>query len=133
MKNIHQLSGLWNLNLLHGVEFLSARVVLEAGCLKHGCPKVCFTKVTGDPEVPAGRISIKTEGLLVPESKSNIKGSRQLRNDINDQDGFFWSDASIRMLTLDKIKVMDKYGIIEIMRYATNDVSGNKDRPDILE
>ena len=133
LKNIHQLTGLWNLNLLHGVEFLSARVVLEAGCLEHGCPKVCFTKVTGDPEVPAGRISIKTEGLLVPESKSTIKGSRQLRNDIDGQDGFFWSDASIRMLTLDKIKVMDKYGIIEILRYATDDVSGNKDRPDILE
>ena len=126
-KNVCQFSGLW-IGQYHGVELLSARVVIE-----HGVPKVCFTKVTGDPNVPAGRISLKTEGIPVPGSKTSTTGLIQMRDKIDDQDGFYWGDMSVVMPNLNTIIINNFHFKLVRFGYFTAIVSENIAREDILE
>ena len=75
---------------------------------ENGLPKVCFTKVTGNEYVPAGRISVKTEGIPVIGDTCPINAFWQARQDKNDQDAFFWSNVKLTMPTPDKIEFVDE-------------------------
>jgi len=88
---VGQFQGIWSANYgIHGLELFSSRIVIE-----NGSPKVCFTKITGDPNVPAGRISVKTEKVPVVGSKTSTKGFMQIRCDISNPSGFSWEDIEV--------------------------------------
>ena len=86
----NQFQGIWSADYGHGIELFCSRIVIEKGS-----PKVCFTKITGDPNVPAGRISFKTEGVPVVGSNTSTKGFLQIRGDITNPNGFSWEDIEI--------------------------------------
>lgn len=113
---------------LHGFELLSACVIIE-----HGNPKLCFRKVTGDPNVPAGRIYIKTEGVPLPRSKTSTKGSMQMRSDIESLDAFYWGNVSLVMKTLNTIVISHKDGEYHMIRYKMATALENIPKEDILE
>jgi len=58
-------------------------------------------KITGDPNVPAGRVSQKVNG--VPKLNEIMSGKIQLRSDIYDPNAFYWSETEVFVESYDKI------------------------------
>jgi len=65
----------------HGIEHMSASIVNE-----DDVEKLCFRKITGDPNVPAGRVTIITAS--VPKlGGPPVEAFVQSRSDIDDEQG----------------------------------------------
>jgi hypothetical protein len=125
-----QFQGIWSADYAHGDELFSSRIVIE-----NVVPKVCFTKITGDPNVPAGRISVKTEGVPVVGSNTSTKGFLQVRGDICDPNGFSWEDIELEFPSPNIIRyIWIQLNLwCTLTRLETVNVHENALRQDILE
>mmetsp|Transcript_34544 Transcript_34544/g.39126 ORF Transcript_34544/g.39126 Transcript_34544/m.39126 type:complete len:194 (-) Transcript_34544:249-830(-) len=82
------LEGIWKSDDFygpHGCERVEIKIVDE---------KIVATKVTGDPNVPAGKVTWKTEAIL-DVGGYPTPGSVQVRADTADDHGYTWIDAII--------------------------------------
>ena len=55
-------------------------------------PTLLFTKITGDPKLPAGKVSMRGSGILLPGNNESIDGEVLIRRDV---DNFDWVPVKI--------------------------------------
>jgi len=93
MEKTHPLCGIFEAKYgPHGIEFFYCYISV---C--NGERKLRLRKITGDPNVPAGNISVKCDGVpLVSGGEKNFVSARfQVRDDINDPNGYSWMDVQL--------------------------------------
>ena len=90
----------------HGIEYM----YVFAEEVAEGQIQLLARKMTGDPNVPAGKITWKLE--QVPNFKAEpseddklIKGQGQVRDDINDPNAFQWTPLALESATENEIKI----------------------------
>ncbi len=88
-----------------------------------------------DPNVSAGRISIKTVGVPVVGSKNSTKGFIQVRSDITNPNGFSWMDTQMEFRDSNTISnTVLAWQLSDILsRYRTVNAPETNFRQDILE
>ena len=98
----HNLTGLWNIELKEDkVKSLSAWMIIKYSDYK--IPKILFTKITGDHNLPAGKVTLQTNGIPLPNNGDSWPGKVLIRKDKNDPNGFKWIEVSIQRPSLNKI------------------------------
>ena len=98
----NNLTGLWNIEVNEGkVKCLSAWMIVKLW--DYSLPKILFTKITGDQNLPAGKVSIQMDGIPIPGDGKSWLGKVLIRKDKNDPNGFEWIDVSIQRPSLNKI------------------------------
>ena len=70
----------------------------------HNIPKILFTNITGDQNLPAGKVSIQTDSIPLPSNNKSWPGKVLIRKDKSDPNGFEWIDVMIQRPSLDKIR-----------------------------
>ena len=91
------ISGIYRAQLAHGIEFFAASVFVVSGV-----EALFLRKITGDPNVPAGRVSMKT--MQMPTlGGPEVPGFIQIRNDIHDKNGFTWMPTTVTRPTENEI------------------------------
>ena len=81
--------GIFQADYSHGIESFSAFTFSEAG--KN---RFCLRKITGDPNVPAGRASIVASMLPIAGGEP-VSAKIQVRMDIYDKDGFSFLEGQL--------------------------------------
>jgi hypothetical protein len=98
----NNLTGLWNIEVDEGkVKCLSAWMIVKLW--DYSLPKILFTKITGDQNLPAGKVSIQMDGIPIPGDGKSWSGKVLIRKDKNDPNGFKWIDAKIQRPFSNKI------------------------------
>jgi hypothetical protein len=98
----NNLTGLWSIELKEDkVKSLSAWVIIKYSDYK--IPKILFTKITGDHNLPAGKVTLQTSGIPLHGNGESWPGKVLIRKDKNDPNGFEWIDVSIQRPSLNKI------------------------------
>ena len=103
----NHLTGLWNIELKEGkVKCLSAWMIVKLWDYK--IPKILFTKITGDQNLPAGKVSIQMDGIPLPGDGNSWPGKVLIRKDKQDPKGFKWIDVNIQRPSSNKITTILK-------------------------
>ena len=98
----NNLTGLWSIELKEDkVKSFSAWMIVKYSDYK--IPKILFTKITGDHNLPAGKVTLQTYGIPLPGSGDSWPGKILIRKDKNDPNGFEWINVSIQRPSLNKI------------------------------
>ena len=82
-----KLGGIYTSSFGHGDEFFTASRMTD----DEGRPHLGLRKITGDPNVPAGRLSLIVGWPSLGGPR--VTGKMQIREDIKDKNGFSWVDA----------------------------------------
>lgn len=93
LEKAHPLCGIFAAKYgPHGIEYFYSYISIEIGV-----PKLKLRKITGDPNVPAGNISVICSGVpLVGGGEENFVAAKfQVRDDINDINGYSWMDVQL--------------------------------------
>ena len=83
----------------HGREYFAVSVCVNG----NGGAHLLLRKVTGDENVPAGRLSILTDGEIPAIGGGAVPGKCQIRSDINDKNGFSYEAATVAIEDFDTI------------------------------
>ena len=98
----NHLTGLWSIELKEGkVKCLSAWMIVKLWDYK--IPKILFTKITGDQNLPAGKVSIQMDGIPLPGDGNSFDGKVLFRKDKNNPNGFDWIKVIIQRPSSNKM------------------------------
>lgn len=89
---VHPLAGIYRADFSHGIEIFAFSVIDD----HEGLPeRLIGRKITGDPNVPAGRLSQVTDGI--PKARgSPVRGRCQIRADTMGKGAFYgWDDTEV--------------------------------------
>ena len=87
----------------HGTEYVSVSVL----CDEAGQLNLMARKVTGDPNVPCGRITWRTKGGIPVIGGPGVPFEMQVRDDINDVNAFHWiSGTEVWAVSINEISAV---------------------------
>ena len=66
-------------------------------------PLINFTKITGDPNLPAGKVSLISEGIPLPGNNDSQPGKVLIRKDKEDPNGFEWIEVRVHRTSVNTI------------------------------
>ena len=66
-------------------------------------PQILFTKITGDPNIPAGKVSLISEGIPLPGNNDSQPGKVLIRKDKEDPNGFEWRQVRVHRTSVNTI------------------------------
>ena len=124
-----ELGGIWTLPFDRDHELLFSCIVFE-----HNTSELWLRKLTGDSNVPAGKISLKTKGIPVLESEKFTNAVMQMREDENDPNGFKWMKSKLRFPNKNEMvfEVEESGFKWELGHYDTNIKSEGVSKPEIF-
>ena len=100
--NGKSITGLFWSDYGHGREYFAVSVCING----KGQEQLLLRKVTGDENVPAGRVSILTVDCIPQEGGAGVGGKIQLRGDITDINAFYFEDVTISIIDHNTIKAL---------------------------
>ena len=98
----HPLSGVYKSDFGHGIETFGFSVI-HVGHTE----RLIGRKITGDPNVPAGRLSQVTVGIP-EEGGDEVSGICQCRDDIDDSDAFYGVPTKVTLTEGDIVSIVHR-------------------------
>lgn len=101
MERLEQMEGIWysdDFYGVHGREWVEVSATLVGA----GTSALVAVKVSGDANVPSGYKTWQTRGLPDVDGPS-VPAAIQVRQNVNDPNGFSWIPGSLLLLSADKI------------------------------
>ena len=124
-KIYKDLQGVYSSDFGHGVEIFESFVINE-----DEKDKFVLRKVTGDPNVPAGRVSTKLNSVPKEFGETSVPGKIQVRANINDVNGFTWWNQEFSFKSKEEFENSMNLKFSRINRYdtQTNDIDTSEFR-----
>ena len=97
------LTGMWYTKLVEDrIKILSAWMIINY--IDSKVPQILFTKIRGDPNLPAGKVAMICNGIPLPGSSDSKPARVLIRKNKEDPDGYRWIDVNIQKPSVDTIK-----------------------------
>ena len=126
-----ELGGIWTLPFGKDHELLFSCIIFE-----FGASELWLRKLTGAPNVPAGKIYLKSKGIPVLDGEKFTNAVMQVREDENDPNGFEWMKSKLRFRSKSKNEMVfevEESGFKwELGHYDTNIKSKGVSRREIF-
>ena len=96
------LTGTWSTKVEEDrIKILSAWMIVRYWDCR--TPQILFTKITGDPNLPAGKVSLISEGIPLPGNNDSQPGKVLIRKDKEDPNGFEWIEVRVHRTSVNTI------------------------------
>ena len=96
------LTGVWSTNVEgHRRKILSPWMIVRYWDCR--TPQILFTNITGDPNIPAGKVSLISEGIPLPGNNDSQPGKVLIRKDKEDPNGFEWIEVRVHRTSVNTI------------------------------
>ena len=108
IERLEQMEGIWysdNFYGPHGREWVQVSATLVGA----GTSALVAIKVSGDANVPSGHETWRTKGL--PDvGGTSVPAEIQVRENVNDPNGFYWIPGSLYLVSEDQIALTAMFG-----------------------